>query len=99
MDNQSAISQITSEASSYKSKHVDIKHKFIKDIYKKGTIMPTYIPTAEKKADILTKALPTPVFRTLQEMIGLFSDVESTSTRCGGVLESTSKFSDTTRTK
>jgi hypothetical protein len=35
MDNQAAISQVESEASSNKSKHVDIKHKFIKDYYQK----------------------------------------------------------------
>jgi hypothetical protein len=32
MDNQAAISQITSEASSQCSKHIDIKYKFLKDL-------------------------------------------------------------------
>ena len=35
MDNQAAISQVQSEASSYKAKHIDIKQKMIKDFYKK----------------------------------------------------------------
>ena len=31
VDNQAAISQIEGEASSSKAKHIDVKHKFIKD--------------------------------------------------------------------
>ncbi len=33
LDNQAAIANIMDEASSSKTKHVDIKHKFIKDLY------------------------------------------------------------------
>ena len=42
MDNQAAIAQVESEASCYKSKHVDIKRKFIKDLYRKKIIKPAY---------------------------------------------------------
>ena len=59
----------------------------IKDVYKKGTIAPIYVPTAQMKADLLTKALATPTFRILREMIGLLPDPESSSTHRGGVLE------------
>ncbi len=45
MDNQAAICQIQSEASSHKSKHIDIKHKFIKDNYQRGMIKPVYVNT------------------------------------------------------
>ena len=76
MDNQAAISQVQSEASSYKAKHIDIKHKMIKDFYKKGIILPIYVPTAEMKADLLTKGLSTPTFRHLRDMIGLHDDTE-----------------------
>ena len=76
MDNQAAISQVQSEASSYKAKHVDINHKMIKDVYKKGIIMPIYVPTNEMKANLLTKALSTPTFRNLCAMIGLFADTD-----------------------
>jgi hypothetical protein len=31
MDNQAAIAQVTSEASSHRSKHIDIKYQFLKD--------------------------------------------------------------------
>ena len=76
MYNQAAISQVQSEASSYRAKHVYIKHKMIKYVYQKGIIIPTYVPTNEMKADLLTKALSTPTFRNLCAMIGLFADTD-----------------------
>ena len=42
----------------------------------KGIILPIYVPTAEMKADLLTKALSTPTFRHLRDMIGLHDDTE-----------------------
>ena len=87
MDNQAAIAQVKSEASSYKSKHVDIKHKFIKDLYRKKIVKPAYVPTIETKADLLTKAMPAPTFKNLRAMIGLEQFVEPISSRRGGVLE------------
>ena len=83
MDNQAAISQVESEASSYKSKHVDIKYKFIKDYYRKGSIKTSYLPTQEMRADLLTKSLASPTFRRLRTLIGL----RSTEDQSGGVLE------------
>ena len=64
MDNMAAISQIESEASSSKSKHVDIKHKFIKDLFKKGTLKPVHMEKTKMIADLLT--------RNLRNMIGLY---------------------------
>ena len=87
MDNQAAISQVQSEASSYKAKHVDIKHKLIKDLYKKGIILPTYVSSSKMLADILTKSLAAPVFRSLCNMIGLSADSVTESTQRGGVLQ------------
>jgi hypothetical protein len=87
MDNQAAIAQVESEASSYKSKHVDIKHKFIKDLYRKKIIKPTYVPAVDMKADLLTKAMPAPTFKNLRAMIGLEPFVAPISARRGGVLE------------
>jgi hypothetical protein len=45
MDNQTVITCIMNEASSSKTKHVDIKHKYIKDLYQRKIILPSYIPT------------------------------------------------------
>ena len=86
MDNQAAIAQVESEASSYKSKHVDIKHKFIKDLYRKKIIQPAYVSTVEMKADLLTKAMSASTFKNLRAMIGL-EQFEPISSRRGGALE------------
>jgi hypothetical protein len=89
MDNQAAIAQITSEASSQRSKHIDIKYKFLKDLYYKNKLMPVHVPAKSMLADLMTKAFPAPDFRRLCALIGLIdprrqNDVD---TRRGGVLE------------
>jgi hypothetical protein len=90
MDNQAAIAQITSEASSQRSKHIDIKYKFLKDLYYKEQIKPIHVPTKSMIADLMTKAFPTPDFRRLCALIGLVDPkrLNGVDTRRGGVLES-----------
>jgi hypothetical protein len=87
MDNQAAIAQVTSEASSQRSKHIDIKYKFLKDLYLNQVINPIHVPTKAMLADLLTKAMPTPDFRRLSSMIGLQDARSSEDTHRGGVLE------------
>jgi hypothetical protein len=77
------------EASSQRSKHVDIKHKFLKDLYYKNKLKPIHVPTKSMLADLMTKAFPTPDFRRLCTLIGLVdpSRQNAVDTRRGGVLE------------
>jgi hypothetical protein len=89
MGNQAAVAQITSEASSQRSKHIDIKYKFLKDLHYKNKRMPVHVPTKSMLADLMSKAFPAPDFRRLCALIGLIdprrqNDVD---TRRGGVLE------------
>jgi hypothetical protein len=71
LDNQAAITCIMNETSSSKTKHVDNKHKYIKELFQRKIIMPGYIPTTEMRADILTKIIPGPTFVRLRTMIGI----------------------------
>ncbi|GMF32010.1 unnamed protein product [Phytophthora fragariaefolia] len=71
IDNQAALKQITSEASSGRAKHVDIKIKFLRDYAERGVVLPTYVGTADMLADLLTKALPGERVLQLREKIGL----------------------------
>jgi hypothetical protein len=90
LDNQAAIAQITSEASSQRSKHIDIKHMFLKDLYYKEKLKPIHVPTKSTLADLMTKVFPTPDFRRLCALIGGLVDPKhqnDVDTRCGGVLE------------
>ncbi|POM57760.1 Mitochondrial Carrier (MC) Family, partial [Phytophthora palmivora] len=71
IDNQAALKQITSEASSGRAKHVDVKVKFLRDYAERGVVLPTYVGTADMLADLLTKALPGERVLELREKIGL----------------------------
>ncbi|KAJ1518878.1 hypothetical protein ONE63_011508 [Megalurothrips usitatus] len=52
-------------------KHVDVKYNFIKDLYHKNLISVDYIPSADQKADIMTKGLPFVSFSKHRENIGM----------------------------
>ena len=56
-DNQSTIKQASNLQSSERTKHIDIRHHFIKSHVANGDIALEYIPTAEQPADALTKSL------------------------------------------
>ena len=57
VDNQSAINMAESYENSKRTRHIDIKFHYIKDIVAKGLIKLKYISTSENIADILTKSL------------------------------------------
>lgn len=49
---------LTDESAPYqRSKHIDVRYHFIRDIVKKGEIQVDYVPSEENPADIFTKAL------------------------------------------
>ncbi len=69
--------QITSEASSPRSKHIDVKFKFLKDVLLIRTyerIMSMHVPTKLMLADFMINAFPSPTFRRQCRMIGLIAD-------------------------
>ena len=70
-DNQAACSLSNSSAISARSKHIDIRHHFIRDHIQAGSFSTTWIPTEDMPADILTKSLPLPTFSHHREVLGL----------------------------
>src|SRR5436190_14340887 len=56
-DNQSAIALAKNPISHAQAKHIDIRHHFVRDTIQDQIISVQYIPTAERTADSLTKAL------------------------------------------
>ena len=72
MDNQAVIRQLENEESSARSKHIDIKLKFIKDYAKKGIVKPTYVSTEMMAADMITKAFSAPRLQALMKMCSLY---------------------------
>jgi hypothetical protein len=56
-DNQSTIKQAMNLTGSQRTKHIDIRHHFLKQHVADGTVCLKYIPTAQQPADALTKSV------------------------------------------
>jgi hypothetical protein len=64
-DNKSSIALSSNPTSHQATKHIDIKHHFVREKVTHGDILLDYIPTNLMVADALTKALPYPTFSRL----------------------------------
>ncbi|XP_055633002.1 uncharacterized protein LOC129773420 [Toxorhynchites rutilus septentrionalis] len=69
-DNQSCLSFVKAERTSKRSKHIDTRHHFVKDMAERGEIKLVYFPTEKMLADAFTKPLAATKFRQLAEMSG-----------------------------
>jgi hypothetical protein len=69
VDNQSAIALSQDPVHHNRSKHIDIKLKYIVSQIKSHAIMPVYIPTNENIADIFTKSQKPSVFRHMMSKL------------------------------
>jgi hypothetical protein len=56
-DNQPCINLANDQTYSKRTKHIDIRHHFIRDEVVSGRLRLVHVPTAEQCADIMTKAL------------------------------------------
>ncbi|KAK5824251.1 hypothetical protein PVK06_019022 [Gossypium arboreum] len=72
-DNQSAIQIAKNPVQHDRTKHVEIDRHFIADQVNKKTATLSYIPSEGQIADILTKALPKPVFNKFLFKLGLYN--------------------------
>lgn len=71
IDNQGAIKIIQNSQLHAKSKHIDIKYMFIRDIVSKEIVISVYVQSENQLADILTKALPRDKFTKLIARINM----------------------------
>ena len=69
VDNQSAITISANDTAHHRTKHIDVRHHFIRDAIKDKIINLQYIKTQEQLADIFTKALPTSTFEKLRDQL------------------------------
>ena len=69
-DNRSALSLCLRAGGVHsRSKHIDVRHHFVVEAAKAGTVDPQWVPTEDQLADILTKALDRQTFERLREKV------------------------------
>ena len=70
-DNQAAIHMTSSEEFHPRTKHIDVRHHFIKQEIERGNIMVKYVNTKEQAADMMTKSLNGPALEVCRQTIQL----------------------------
>ncbi|GKD04396.1 hypothetical protein Tco_1179370, partial [Tanacetum coccineum] len=73
IDNESTICIVKNPVFHAKTKHIEIRHHFIRDSYKKRLIQVIKIHTDHNVADLLTKAFDVSEFNFLIASIGLLN--------------------------
>ena len=61
-DNEGAIALAENPLRSCRSKHIDVRHHFLRNLTEESVIEITHVPIEKQHADILTKALPRDFF-------------------------------------
>jgi hypothetical protein len=72
-DSQGSIALTKNPEHHARSKHIDIRHHFVREQVAVGTITLDYVPTEEMVADVLTKALPRDQHLKLISKMGVHS--------------------------
>ena len=70
-DNQGTIAWVADPSSRARSKHLDVRHKFIIELADRDKIVMQYTPSSEQVADILTKPLVRARHAKLAAALGL----------------------------
>jgi ATP sulfurylase len=70
-DNQSYIKMTENHVFHDRSKHIEIRYHYIRDMVQRGAIKIQYVSTDEQVADVLTKPLSRVKFEHFQDKIGI----------------------------
>ena len=68
-DNQSCIALARDPVAHSRTKHIDVRYHYIRELVSFGKTTIDYMPTEDMLADILTKPLPYPAFKKLIEVL------------------------------
>ena len=72
-DNQSALKLLDSEKIQTRSKHIDVRYNFVKEIKIKGEMFFHYCNTDSMPADLMTKPLSAIKIKKFKILMGLSS--------------------------
>ena len=70
-DNQSAIRLIHNPEFHQRTKHIDVRYHFVRQLQEDGAIDAVYVSSREQKADLFTKSLPKPEFERMRSELGV----------------------------
>ncbi|GJS71509.1 hypothetical protein Tco_0704350 [Tanacetum coccineum] len=70
-DNKSAIALCCNNFQHFRSKHIDIRHYFIREQVENGVVELYFVRTEYQLADIFTKALPRERFEFILHRLGM----------------------------
>ena len=70
-DNQSAIFLSKDQMFHDRTKHIDIRYHFVRDIIEKGDCVVEKIHTDDNPADMFTKSLPIAKFKLCLDLVGI----------------------------
>ena len=68
-DNQGAVQLAQNPVTNSNSKHIDVRHNFLRELVRQKDIKVVKIPSEFQPADILTKALAYDLFTLLQKFL------------------------------
>ena len=83
-DSQSAIAMVINNSQHQRTKHIDVRHHFIRDCLHKDEIRLYWIPTHQQLADSFTKSLPTPALIVQRNKLLLGTDDSNTTLETTG---------------
>ena len=69
VDNTAAISMASANGATTRSKHIDTKAHFLRELVHRGVVHVSHIPGSRQLADLFTKPLPSVKFQTLLSLI------------------------------
>ncbi|KAJ3564398.1 hypothetical protein NP233_g8320 [Leucocoprinus birnbaumii] len=72
IDNNGAIDMTKTYWGHKRTKHIDVRHHFVKEKVEMGEFAPVYIPSEDNVADLLTKPLPRDATRNFTSDLGLW---------------------------
>ena len=78
-DNTNAINISKNPTQHSRTKHIEIRHHFIRELIEDGTLTLEFIHTDDQKADLFTKPLDGRRFEFLRQNIGVISMDQSLS--------------------
>ena len=81
-DNQSCVKMSMNPIQHDRTKHVEMKYHYVKEMVQRRAVELWYIPTDEQIADVLTKSLGRGMFVSFRDRLGVVENVSLAEREC-----------------